>query len=115
MTADMLRRFGDQLRAPLGELRAVTDFGRPLGDVDEALVVGLGHVTSDYRLVHLLRMPANQAGKAACRPVVLWCGPWTHTDITELADSSELHELVVVDGEHAFSRFSLARRERSRQ
>ena len=59
----------------------------------------VGHVTCEIGLVNLLRMPADQAGEAVGGQVGLRCDPWPHTDITELAGSPELRNLV--DGEHA--------------
>ena len=59
----------------------------------------VGQATCEIGLVSLLRMPADQAGEAVGGQVELRCDPWTHTDITELAGSPELCDLV--DGEHA--------------
>ena len=62
------------------------------------LISDVGHVTCEIGLVNLLRMPADHAGEAVSGQVGLRCDPLPHTNITELAGSPELRDLV--DGEH---------------
>ena len=99
LPAELRRRSSDELNAALGGLPVAAELGRHVGLVHEDLMPDVGHVTCEIELVNLLRMPADKIGETVGGQFGLCCDPWTHTDITELAGSPELSDLV--DGEHA--------------